>query len=214
MSNVIRIGAEAVISKFCLMGFEAVSKHRVQKPYRIPALDKRVRESRMVHEVKVMLALKKAGVPCPAILLVDRRETTIYMQYIDGIELKRWLEGGDGNRLVKVSSSLGKLVGRMHKAGIAHGDLTTSNILVDKSGRLYFVDFGLSVFTDELEDLAVDIHLLDRSLESEHYSIRELFMHNFLQGYAEVVGKDFTRDLISKIREIRKRGRYVRERRG
>ncbi len=215
VSEIIRIGAEAVISKHSLMGFNVVSKRRVPKPYRIPELDKKVRESRMIHEVRVMQALKKAGVPCPAVLLIDREEVTIYMQYIHGIELQRWLDvkNGDEREIASISFSLGRLVGRLHKAGIAHGDLTTSNILVDDSSRLYLVDFGLSIFTKELEDLAVDIHLLDRSLESVHSEIREKFMHSFLQGYAEVMGKDFTRELISKIREIRRRGRYVEERR-
>jgi len=213
MSNVIRIGAEAIISRTHLIGFDVLSKHRIPKPYRISNLDEKIRESRMIHEVKVMLALKKACVPCPAVLLIDRKETTIYMQYIVGVELKRWLEARNEREVMEVSDSLGRLVGRMHMAGIAHGDLTTSNIIVDDSGKLYLVDFGLSIFTDELEDFAVDIHLLDRSLESGHYGVRELFMHSFFQGYSEVVGGDFTRDLISKIREIRRRGRYVEERR-
>ncbi len=212
MSNIIRVGAEAVISRCTLMGFDVVSKHRVPKPYRISELDKKVRESRMIHEVRVILNLKRAGIPCPAVLLFDRKETTIYMQYIDGVELRRWLDGKGEEEIINVSYSLGRLVGRMHKLGIAHGDLTTSNILIDDSGKLYFVDFGLSIFTNELEDLAVDIHLLDRSLESGHFSIKEVFMNSFLQGYVNIMGRDFTRGLIYKIREIRKRGRYVEER--
>jgi TP53 regulating kinase-like protein len=212
MGNIIRVGAEAVISKSTLIGLEVVSKHRVPKPYRIPELDRKVRESRMVHEVKVILSLKRAGIPCPAVLFIDREEAAIYMQYIDGVELRRWLNGKGGQEIVNVSYSLGRLVGKMHKLGIAHGDLTTSNILIDNSGKLYFVDFGLSIFTNELEDLAVDIHLLDRSLESGHFSVREVFMGSFLQGYAEIMGKNFTRDLISKIKGIRMRGRYVEER--
>ncbi|MCL7382983.1 MAG: Kae1-associated kinase Bud32 [Thaumarchaeota archaeon] len=213
MSDIIRVGAEAVISKFSFMGFEVVSKHRVPKPYRIPELDRKVRESRMIHEVKVILSLKRAGIPCPAVLLIDREEATIYMQYINGVELRRWLNGKGEEEIINVSYSLGRLVGKMHKLGITHGDLTTSNILIDSSGKLYFVDFGLSIFTNELEDLAVDIHLLDRSLESGHFSVREVFMNSFLRGYAEIMGENFTRDLISKIREIRMRGRYVEERR-
>lgn len=215
MDEVIRIGAEAFISKHSLIGLDVISKRRLPKPYRIPEMDKKVRESRMIHEVKVMLALKKVGIPCPAVLLIDRGEATIYMQYINGVELQRWLDNKyrDEREMINISKSLGRLVGRIHKSGIAHGDLTTSNILVDDSGSLYFVDFGLSVFTNELEDFAVDVHLLDRSLESVHSQIREAFMDSFLRGYAEVMGEEFLRELISKIREIRKRGRYIEERR-
>ncbi|MEN2974863.1 MAG: Kae1-associated kinase Bud32 [Candidatus Caldarchaeales archaeon] len=213
MDHIIRIGAEAIISRINWNGFDAVSKYRVSKSYRIAELDRRIREQRTLHEVRVMMALKKAGVSCPTVIFLDRSEAVIYMQYIEGVELRRWLEKADEKSVEKVAKDLGRMVGRMHRSKIAHGDLTTSNILIDGSGKLFFVDFGLSLFTDELEDFAVDIHLLDRSLESVHYSIREPFMRNFILGYAEILGKDFTRELISKIREIRMRGRYVEERR-
>ncbi|MCS7125970.1 MAG: Kae1-associated kinase Bud32 [Aigarchaeota archaeon] len=213
MDYVIRVGAEAVISRVNWNGLDTVSKHRVPKPYRIAELDKRVREQRTLHEVRVMVALKRAGISCPAVILLDRNEATIYMQYIHGVELRRWLERGDIEEVKEVARDLGRIVGRMHRSKIAHGDLTTSNILIDESKKLYFVDFGLSMFTSELEDFAVDVHLLDRSLESVHYKLRELFMRNFFIGYAEILGKDFTKNLVSKIREIRMRGRYVEERR-
>lgn len=210
--EVIRIGAEAVVSKLEWNGLKLISKHRVPKPYRRPELDRRVREQRTVHEAKVITALKKAGVPCPAIILLDRGEATIYMQLIEGVELRRALKRMRVREVEEVARELGRIVARMHLGGVAHGDLTTSNVILDQERRIFLVDFGLSAFTREHEELAVDIHLLDRSLQSAHHRVREPFMRSFLQGYVEVGGKEFTRRLILKVKEIRMRGRYVEER--
>ena len=212
-SKIIRIGAEAIVSKLEWNNFKLVSKHRVPKPYRMPDLDKWVRDRRTLHEAKIISSLKKAGVPCPAVIMMDRSEATLYMQFIEGRELKKALQDLPTKVIESIARNLGEIVGRMHQSRIAHGDLTTSNILIDKVGRIYLVDFGLSMVTDDLEELAVDVHLLDRSLESAHYSIREIFIKNFLKGYSSIVGREFTLKIIDKVKEIRRRGRYVEERR-
>jgi len=213
MAEIIRIGAEAVISKLEWNGFKLVSKHRVPKPYRMPDLDKWIRDRRTIHEAKLISDLKRAGIPCPAIILLDRSASTIYMQFIEGMELKKALDKMDLREVERIASRLGELVGRMHSSRIAHGDLTTSNIILDDRGDIYLIDFGLSMVTDDLEELAVDVHLLDRSLESVHHRLRKKFMRSFLKSYASVVGKDFTIKVLDKVKEIRMRGRYVEERR-
>ena len=212
-SEVIRIGAEAVVSKLEWNGFKLVSKHRVPKPYRMPELDRWIRDRRTLHEARVIAALKRLEIPCPSIILIDRSSATLYLQLIEGSELKKVLDKLPGERIDEIALRLGELIGRMHRGRIAHGDLTTSNIILDRRGRLYLIDFGLSLFTDDIEELAVDIHLLDRSLESVHYPIRERFMRNFLKGYSRVIGREFMFKIVEKVKEIRRRGRYVEERR-
>jgi len=212
-SEVIRIGAEAVVSKLEWNDLKLVSKHRVPKPYRMPELDKWVRDRRMLHEARILSMLKRAGVPCPAVVMMDRSEATLYIQFIDGVELKKALNALPNQVIESIARNLGEIVGRMHQSRVAHGDLTTSNILIDGRGRLFLIDFGLSMITDDIEELAVDVHLLDRSLESVHHPIREVFMKNFLKGYSSVVGREFTLRIIDKVKEIRRRGRYVEERR-
>ena len=64
--------------------------------------------------------------------------------------------------------------------------------------------------TDDLEELAVDIHLLDRSLESAHHKIRERVMKHFLLGYSKIVGRDRALEVLGKVKEIRMRGRDVK----
>ncbi|CAG7709993.1 unnamed protein product, partial [Allacma fusca] len=36
------------------------------------------------------------------------------------------------NQLEKLALEIGKILGKLHEAGIIHGDLTTSNILVER----------------------------------------------------------------------------------
>ncbi|MEM2189439.1 MAG: Kae1-associated kinase Bud32 [Nitrososphaerota archaeon] len=211
--EVIRIGAEAVVSRLEWNGLKMVSKHRVPKPYRFPELDKWVRDRRTLHEARVIMSLRRLGIPCPAILMLDRSEATLYLQLIEGVELKRILDSLPAEELERLAYELGRIVGRMHAGGVAHGDLTTSNIMLDKSGNIYLIDFGLSAITDDPEELAVDIHLLDRSLESVHHKVRASFMRSFLRGYAAAAGMSFLQKLVEKVKEIRSRGRYVEERR-
>ena len=207
--QVIRIGAEAIVSKLRWNGLDLISKHRVPKPYRIPELDRWIRDKRTIHEAKILVELKRAGVPAPAIILLDRSSSTIYMQYIKGIELKKALDELDPVRIEKIAGKLGEIVGKMHLRRIVHGDLTTSNVILDETGKIYLIDFGLSSMSDDVEELAVDIHLLDRSLESAHHKVRERFMKHFLLGYSKIVGRDRTLEILRKVKEIRMRGRYV-----
>lgn len=211
--EVIRIGAEAVVSRLEWNGLKMVSKHRVPKPYRFPELDKWVRDRRTLHEARVIMSLRRLGIPCPAILMLDRSEATLYLQLIEGVELKRILDSLPAEELERLAYELGRIIGKMHAGGVAHGDLTTSNIMLDKSGNIYLIDFGLSAITDDPEELAVDIHLLDRSLESVHHRVRASFMRSFLRGYAAAAGMSFLQKLVEKVKEIRSRGRYVEERR-
>ena len=207
--QVIRIGAEAIVSKLRWNGLDLISKHRVPKPYRIPELDRWIRDKRTIHEAKILVELKRAGVPAPTIILLDRSSSTIYMQYIKGIELKKALDGLNPVNIKKIAEKLGEIVGKMHSRRIVHGDLTTSNVILDETGKIYLIDFGLSSMSDDVEELAVDIHLLDRSLESAHHKIRERFMKYFLLGYSKIVGRDRTLEILRKVKEIRMRGRYV-----
>ena len=208
--QVIRIGAEAIVSRLRWNGLDLVSKHRVPKPYRVPELDRWIRDRRTIREAKIIVELKRVGVPAPAIILLDRSSSTIYMQYIRGVELKKALNRLDPMKVVEIAGRLGEIVGRMHLRKIVHGDLTTSNVILDEAGRIYLIDFGLSSVTDDIEELAVDIHLLDRSLESAHHKLRERFMKHFLLGYSKIVGRERALEVLGKVKEIRMRGRYVK----
>lgn len=100
------------------------------------------------------------------------------------------------------------MVGRLHTAGIMHGDLTTSNmILSDRDGRCVLIDFGLAQATSEIEQRGVDIHVLFQTLESTNPKKASVFKDAFIRGYTQT----FTQgaDVLTREHEIELRGRYL-----
>ncbi|MEM0089746.1 MAG: Kae1-associated kinase Bud32 [Nitrososphaerota archaeon] len=205
---IIRLGAEATIYALNWNGMELIAKRRVPKSYRHPLLDKEIRMQRTVSEARIISEAKKYGVACPVIILVDLEDATIYMQRIRGIEARDIIGNLNQEDLSKLARRVGVLTGMLHNGGIAHGDLTLSNVIVDEQMNPYLVDFGLATFTKDIEEFAVDIHLLDRSLQSTHYNVKDGFMQCFLEGYRTVMG-DMLNDVLKKVKDIESRGRYV-----
>jgi TP53 regulating kinase-like protein len=107
---------------------------------------------------------------------------------------------------------IGELIGQLHSHGIIHGDLTTSNMILTPYEKVFFVDFGLGEYSAELEIRSVDLHLMKRAFQSTHFRFAEECFEAVMEGYAEIVGKEIAKDVLEKIREIERRGRYVAER--
>ena len=96
----------------------------------------------------------------------------------------------------------------MHKNGIMHGDLTTSNFLLYQN-RVYVIDFGLSQNTVKPEDHAVDLRLIKEILNSAHAEIMESSWNNFLLGYKSVVKSHVYSKILKLVSDIESRGRYA-----
>ncbi len=209
--ELIALGAEAVLVKACYEGMPSMYKVRVRKPYRDHGLDTMLIRSRSETEAKILAELRLKGLNVPALYYVDLSEGLIIMEFVEGPLLRDLIYRGS-EKIIKYLEELGELVAGMHDAGIVHGDITTSNVIIGVDG-VYLIDFGLAKYSRRLEDLATDIHLFIRSVESTHYSSKEALLRHFMRGYAKVKGKDFTDSLLIKVKEIRMRGRYVEERR-
>ena len=210
--RLIKKGAEANLFLAEWHGKKVVMKKRLPKKYRPSKLDETIRTSRTSKEPQLMHEAKKAGVPTPTIFLVDRKNATIVMEYIDGIQVKKLLRKVSESEKRRLCVEIGRLIGRLHKTGIVHGDLTTSNMIQDADGKIFFVDFGLGEKTGELEAKGVDLHLMKRALQSTHFGFAEECFEDVIEGYSEVVGAKDAKDALEKIREIERRGRYVAER--
>lgn len=208
----IKKGAEASLYQETWHNRKVIMKRRHPKEYRIPELDMMIRSQRTIHEPHIMHKAKEAGVPTPTIFMVDVADANIVMEFVEGKQVKQILDSLPKQERLNLCKHLGKMIGRLHKNGIIHGDLTTSNMILTPNGKVVFVDFGLSERSIELEPKGVDLHLMKRTLQSTHYKHAKESFKAIIEGYSETVGPQETKQVTKKINEIEKRGRYVADR--
>lgn len=176
-------GAEAVVYRAEAPRAKEITvvKERIRKNYRIPEIDNSLRRQRTRRESKVLEKLKEIGMASPCLILMDDENMIVEMDYIDGPKLRDVLRKNHKG----FSREVGRKIALMHNTGIIHGDLTTSNMVLDKKDKIYFIDFGLSFFSSKVEDKAVDLHLARQALESRHYEIFDECFKELLKGYKE-----------------------------
>jgi len=202
--KLINRGAEADVYSTMWDKKKAILKIRKVKSYRNSLLDQKIRKQRTTRESQIISQVKSFGISTPLIYFMDINKCSILMQYIDG-KIVRDLKGND---IVKLCSEIGQIVGTMHKNGIMHGDLTTSNFILDKK-KLFLIDFGLASRTEKSDDHAVDLRLFKEILNSAHAEVMEKSWKNFQKGYSKAVGMKYSKKILNLVAVIESRGRYA-----
>lgn len=208
----IKKGAEASLYIEDWQDRRVVLKRRLPKSYRHHKLDREIQTQRTKHEPQMIHKAKEAGVPTPIVYVVDLPKATIVMEYVEGKQVKQVLDDMPADERTGLCRVVGESIGKLHGNGIMHGDLTTSNLIFTPQSEVVFLDFGLSEQTLELEARGVDLHLMKRALTSTHYGFADECFKAVIKGYETVVGRKATREVLRKIREIERRGRYVSNR--
>ena len=208
----IRKGAEASLFLEEWHERKVIMKKRLPKNYRLQKLDEQIRAYRTIHEPQLIHRAKEAGVPTPAIFMIDAKHSTIIMEFIEGKQVKQILNDMEQEERLQLCQHLGELIGQLHDHGIIHGDLTTSNMILTRNNKVVFVDFGLGEYSAELETRGVDLHLMKRAFQSTHYRHAKECFKAVMKGYEKTTSKMTMKTIMEKIKEIEKRGRYVEER--
>ncbi|WP_458185639.1 bifunctional N(6)-L-threonylcarbamoyladenine synthase/serine/threonine protein kinase [Haladaptatus sp. NG-WS-4] len=184
-------GAEATVT----IGTERVTKRRVAKSYRHPALDARLRKERTTLEARLTSDARRVGVPTPVVYDVDPETGVIEFERVGDADLRDELTT---DRVRDV----GRHLGTMHRAGIVHGDPTTRNVRCSAE-RTYFIDFGLGYYSDDVEDYAMDLHVFSQSLTGTADEAAKLW-----RAFESVYAETGDEGVIEQLREIEGRGRY------
>uniref|UniRef100_A0A1I8AJS4 non-specific serine/threonine protein kinase n=1 Tax=Steinernema glaseri TaxID=37863 RepID=A0A1I8AJS4_9BILA len=209
-------GAEGRILNCTYLGKKAVLKERFTKKYRHPDLDRTLTKDRMKAELKgIMRCSDLGGVRVPRVYFVNSQKNQIIFERIEGDTVRAFINRhhDDANepavkeKLVNICKEIGKTISTMHRAGIIHGDLTTSNMLLENADpeRLVMIDFGLASANPTAEEKGVDLYVLERAILSTHPFAEYLF-DSILQGYKAVNEKHFV-PVNAKLEEVRMRGR-------
>lgn len=194
-------GAEAKI----ILKNKRIIKDRVKKSYRLPELDERIRKLRTRSETRL---LKKASekIPVPNVIKSDEKSKKIIMDFINGKKISDNLDNFSEKKQLRIFRQIGENISKLHDSSIIHGDLTTSNmILNEKENKVYFIDFGLGFRSHKIEDKAVDLHLLKQALEAKHFRIWEKLFEEVIKSYN--TSEDYEQ-VFERFKKVEKRGRY------
>ncbi|MEF8883397.1 MAG: KEOPS complex kinase/ATPase Bud32, partial [Halapricum sp.] len=186
-------GAEATVT---IMDGTVV-KRRNPRTYRHDALDERLRRERTRLEARLTSQARRQGVPTPVIEDIDPENGVLVFQRVGEADL-RDSPTEQGVRAV------GRHLATIHDAGFVHGDPTTRNVRIDEDAT-YLIDFGLGYFTDDAEDYAMDLHVLDQSLTGTADNAERLIAAA-REAYRE--RSSTPTPVLETLREIEGRGRY------
>jgi len=228
-------GAEGRLYRttYLLPDLPCALKHRPPKPYRHPVLDARLTRQRILAEARILQRCRRNGVRVPAVYAVDESTGCMMMEWIEGqpvrARLVAWLGQRTGADPAAVESDpellgllgrVGSAVGEIHRLGIVHGDLTTSNMMLRPwaegvagghteergllDGEVVVIDFGLASQSVADEDRAVDLYVLERAFASTHPRAEHLF-DEVLQAYKTTFKQGGP--VLKRLEDVRMRGR-------
>ncbi|KAF6843418.1 serine/threonine-protein kinase BUD32 [Colletotrichum musicola] len=244
-STLITQGAEARLYKttFLSPDLPAALKYRPPKPYRHPTLDARLTRSRILAEARVLARCRREGCPVPALYALDEVAGWLMLEWIEGepvrVRINEWLDSSssipntiseeqqqdtempdadrDTAEIRSLMRRMGAAIGKMHKMGVVHGDLTTSNMMLRPpktasssptstplAGDVFVIDFGLASQSTSDEDRAVDLYVLERAFGSTHPRA-ERFFQDVLDAYRDSYKQAPV--TLKKLEDVRMRGR-------
>ncbi len=217
----LHLGAEAEVWSGSWMGKPAVRKLRRARAWRHPDLEKRLGYRRLLSEARILIRVKDAGLPVPAVWDVDLENGRIVMERMKGRPLIELLRD-DSKTKHEVDLALrnsGAAVRLLHRMAVTHGDLSTNNILIDEDYNAFLIDFGLSAVEYEVERFGIDLHVMDEILGASHPNVTNA-IDIFLEGYlncdvdsgpiAELSGgrPPAASDVLKRLDDVRSRVRY------
>ena len=210
--TVLHIGAEATAISGSWMGRKAVLKKREPRAYRHPSLDRKLTRQRLAAEARILSRLQSIDFPSPSLLDIDADGGWMLLSRIDGVPLYEALQNGDAGG--KEIRKFGELIRNLHESDVAHGDLTTHNVLIDNQGNLTLIDFGLARIAPEIEQLGLDLQVLNECLTASHYNF-ESAVETMVEGYlsadsgkSSAVSHLSAKEVVERFNAIRGRVRY------
>lgn len=216
---ILKQGAEAKLYIGEYKGRSCIIKERFIKKYRHPELDKQLTKERMRAETKAIGRCQTAGILVPQVFHMGLDDRRIYMEYfVNSITVKQYInhvlpQSSETQQSLRVlGERIGQVCGQMHANNIIHGDLTTSNMLLDPikpndfdTYKLIMIDFGLAHYHQSAEDKGVDLYVLERALLSTHSAEPGLF-DIILAAYQLSNAKGY-KEVVTKFEDVRARGR-------
>jgi len=204
-------GAEASLRSVDWWGFPALLKERDPKGYRPKKLDDRLRRERTRTETRLLVDARRLGIRTPIVYDVDLERHRLILEELPGPTLKQLIDDAalPPATLALAVRSFGEILGRLHAGGIAHGDLTSSNVLFPDGPERppALLDLSMGTRSPGLEELGIDLHLVEEDLKALSPKATAL-VRAFHEGYASG-NPAGAKDARARAKQIRGRMRYA-----
>ena len=201
-------GSESFIYSGSFIDNNVVIKERKSKKYRSEKLDYDLRIQRLRIEARMIKSALKSLILVPSLYNVNLSSFSLQLEKIEGQNLgfiiANSISETTESLLPKFFSDFGTIVAKLHNIEIIHGDLTPLNIIIDNDNNIYIIDFGLSYYSNEIKDKAMDLFILFGALKIYPQQNDELF-NLFLNGY-KIVNE--YNSIIGIFDKLTKKGRY------
>ncbi|MBC8072872.1 MAG: serine/threonine protein kinase, partial [Deltaproteobacteria bacterium] len=100
--------------------------------------------SRMLHEARAIASLCDRNVLPVYHVGEFEDELFLVMKLVAGVPLGRHCRGRPWQEVLPLLVAAGRGLAAAHRAGLVHRDVKPSNVMVDRDGEVYVMDFGLA----------------------------------------------------------------------
>jgi Kae1-associated kinase Bud32 len=153
-------------------------------------------KSRLERECAMSEFLSREGFSVPKVLHVSNSERLIFMEFVEGENLsnaiKRIAMAQNGQSIEKELESIrqvGELYAKVHALNVVLGDTKPENVMVDKEGKLYLLDFEqASRDGDKAWDVAEFLYFSGHYLSNNGEHKAEAIAKAFISGYLRTGG--------------------------
>ena len=153
---------------------------------KVPLLRERKLASQYIQEARNAAKIDASGiVPVLQVGTTAGGQPFVAQKFIDGSTLGAILQTASSvpvswaiDTLIKIASSINVA----HESGLVHRDLKPDNILIDRKGQPWIVDFGLAVFEEDQSSLGGEVAGTPAYMAPEQLSGQA----NWLDGRADV----------------------------
>ncbi len=166
----------------------------------------------VVQEARSLVRARKLGLRVPDLLFLHAASGVLIEEEVQGVTLKEHLKRSERSEQVRCVREMGRMVATLHRAGMLHGDLTTSNLMVERAEgpealpRLVMIDFGLSDASAAThEDKGVDLYVMERAFDSTHPG-QTYLVQECLDAYRDA-DPDHAHPVLERLDGVRLRGR-------
>jgi Kae1-associated kinase Bud32 len=159
----------------------------------------------------LLVDARRLGVRTPIVYDVDLERHRLILEELPGPTLKALIEDPAVPPAVLVGAvrAFGEALGRLHAGGIAHGDLTSSNVLFPDgpAAAPALLDLSMGTRSPGIEELGIDLHLVEEDLKALSPKATAL-VRAFHEGYA-AGNPSGAKNARARAKQIRGRMRYV-----